>query len=803
MVRMFKSLEDTRLRGFLEGTTYVFENAVTEFFANAKVVAGTIISTVCNRKLAVTEDIFSETFKLPTEGLTVLVDIQKTTIIEMQHKFSTSEMPFKISGKKREMHFKYLLLHDIVAKSLCAKAGSFDSVTCEKLEFMTAISAGISVNWGRILFQRLLGMVQNSKKQSRGYTVPISTLLTTLVQADLGESIKLHSKKVLTSRSVQAYIKQNQDIIPEGEPSTREDTASNPETSLPHQEKPAQTESLAVVKEKAKNNHKKKDGGKKKRTKKVIEMATQTVEQQTVEERRPVAPTNFDSEEVSEPDSYFVKKRRTQRPHPQTGWTTATFASQPDPTPVSPTEQEGTTDDQMAQGSGGNHFEIYLEFDARKEHEEQQDQEFTADECAIQNELVPVEEYCQQLFTSAWNNVSARMTMFEEWLHFRQEVRLKDISSVESLVEIEEQLLEWGETEEISDLFEHHSLIMNKLSELELEKLYHEHLARFKLDVPSVNRDFECIRRLHKELRVTAAGAEQTTSPQLDHPGHETPAMTSHEHQAQENEPAIQKDEHRTEGNEHQALDELVQGSNQTLEDRPAVFVPFDQHDSNHQGPAPTNLQLIASASADSSTLQLLDTAAQMADELAVVKSQLAALVEGLREFGAAKKGEGGQSRSGEGSSGGGPSNIRGRGLSLRGGRGSSSEGGRGPNQRSDQNNKNLEERPRRRRAWWRPTARMNARGTMRAGRAWRPANVADFAHRLHDLEIGQKLLACMMEAHGGCWCCTIVAPQPGAMRAVLRACRGQARGLVPRAIWWRRPPSGESPAAMRQLFFF
>ncbi|KZV57796.1 hypothetical protein F511_22283 [Dorcoceras hygrometricum] len=227
--------------------------------------------------------------------------------------------------------------------------------------------------------------------------------------------------------------------------------------------------------------------------------------------------------------------------------------------------------------------------------------------------------------------------------------------------------------------------------------------------------------------------------------------MTSHEHQAQETKPEIQTDEHQTEGNEHHALDEFVQGSNQNSEACPDDFVPSlhnqfnsitsDQHDSDHQGPGPSNLQLIASASADTSTLKLLDTAAQsltalstcvssldqayacirdetnitrhhtilihdqlknsvdgldikivvlertltqrMADELAVVKSQLAALVEGLREFGAAKKGECGQSRPGEGSSGGGPSNVQGRGLSLRGGRGSSSEGGRGPNQRS------------------------------------------------------------------------------------------------------------------------
>ncbi|KZV49973.1 periodic tryptophan protein 2 [Dorcoceras hygrometricum] len=68
----------------------------------------------------------------------------------------------------------------------------------------------------------------------------------------------------------------------------------------------------------------------------------------------------------------FVKKRRRQRQHTQMGWTAATIASQPDPTPVSPTD----ADDQMVQGGGGD----CLEFDARKEHEGKKDQKITADE---------------------------------------------------------------------------------------------------------------------------------------------------------------------------------------------------------------------------------------------------------------------------------------------------------------------------------------------------------------------------------------------------------------------------------------
>ncbi|KZV39108.1 hypothetical protein F511_34244 [Dorcoceras hygrometricum] len=255
---MFKSLEDTGLGGFLEGTTFVFENAVTEFFINAKVIAGTIVSTLCNQKLVITEDMFSTTFKLPTEGMTGLVDIPKETIFEMRSRFSAINVPFRAPSKKREMQIEYRLLHDIVAKSLCAKAVSFDTVTCEKFEFMVAISAGISVNWGRILFQRLLSMVKNPKKQSQGYMVSVSILMETLVKADLEASIKLHLQNVLTCKYEETYIKKNQDITPEEESRKRtEDTASNTEDGETHPAQPAVTETLAAAKEKGVDKPKK------------------------------------------------------------------------------------------------------------------------------------------------------------------------------------------------------------------------------------------------------------------------------------------------------------------------------------------------------------------------------------------------------------------------------------------------------------------------------------------------------------------------------------------------------------------
>ncbi|KZV35209.1 hypothetical protein F511_44641 [Dorcoceras hygrometricum] len=227
----------------------------------------------------------------------------------MKSRFSSIEVPFKISGKKRELLFEYRLLHDIVAKSLCAKAGSFDSVTNEKFEFMVAISVGIIVNWGKILFQRLLGMVQNMKKQSQGYIVPVSMLMEILVKADLGPSIKLHAKKMLTSKQVENYIKTNQGVAPEGETNQHtEDTTSNTEGGASQSSQPVQprvTESLVVATKTNVPNPKKRKqqgGGRKKQSKtvskKVTELALETTEHQTVGETRHVDQMNCESEEI-------------------------------------------------------------------------------------------------------------------------------------------------------------------------------------------------------------------------------------------------------------------------------------------------------------------------------------------------------------------------------------------------------------------------------------------------------------------------------------------------------------------------
>ncbi|KZV55097.1 hypothetical protein F511_07483 [Dorcoceras hygrometricum] len=67
---------------------------------------------------------------------------------------------------------------------------------------MVAISVGLKVNWGHVLFHTLVAMVHTPKKQSQGFAVQMSVLLEKLVKAELGESIKLHPLKVLNNKSV-------------------------------------------------------------------------------------------------------------------------------------------------------------------------------------------------------------------------------------------------------------------------------------------------------------------------------------------------------------------------------------------------------------------------------------------------------------------------------------------------------------------------------------------------------------------------------------------------------------------------
>ncbi|KZV52853.1 hypothetical protein F511_38477 [Dorcoceras hygrometricum] len=156
-------------------------------------------------------------------------------------------------------------------------------------------------------------MVQYPRKQSQGFTVQISMLMELLVKADLGASTKLHTKKVLTSKQVENYIKANQGISPTGETSKQIlDTASNTEggaSQNSQQVRPKVTKSVATGTEPTVPNPKKrkhKSRVTKTQTKLVAThdptSAPDTTATQTIENRGTVASTISDPEEDSEPD---------------------------------------------------------------------------------------------------------------------------------------------------------------------------------------------------------------------------------------------------------------------------------------------------------------------------------------------------------------------------------------------------------------------------------------------------------------------------------------------------------------------
>ncbi|KZV54279.1 hypothetical protein F511_24335 [Dorcoceras hygrometricum] len=177
MIAMFEALLLSGLNRFLECSSTIYKAALVEFFYNASVQDGKIVSTVQGKPVAISEDLFAGTFELPLEGLTDLHDVPQDLVFEARHVSSYDDKLLSTSCKKREMSFKFRLLNDILAKSVNVKAGSFDAVTHERFLMMSAIHGGVQVNCGRLLFNIFKDMVTPNSRQARGYAVQICILL--------------------------------------------------------------------------------------------------------------------------------------------------------------------------------------------------------------------------------------------------------------------------------------------------------------------------------------------------------------------------------------------------------------------------------------------------------------------------------------------------------------------------------------------------------------------------------------------------------------------------------------------------
>ncbi|KZV22062.1 hypothetical protein F511_38908 [Dorcoceras hygrometricum] len=163
MVSMFQALIASGLEGFLGCTAVVYKTALVDFFENASVCDGVIISTVAGL-VEISEEWFAEMFELPVDGLADVSEMPKDKIFDARIIVSMTGEPVILSGLKSQMKIQYRLLCDIMAKSISVQAGSFNALTVEKFSLMTAVVCSVKMNWGRVLFGILKKMVTSRRQ---------------------------------------------------------------------------------------------------------------------------------------------------------------------------------------------------------------------------------------------------------------------------------------------------------------------------------------------------------------------------------------------------------------------------------------------------------------------------------------------------------------------------------------------------------------------------------------------------------------------------------------------------------------
>ncbi|KZV15628.1 hypothetical protein F511_40165 [Dorcoceras hygrometricum] len=217
MVNMFKALEASGLRGFLGCPSTLYERELDQFLDTAIVQEGDITCSVSGKYVAISESRFVGVFGLPTKGLTDISAVPKDLVYDARSIFSQSGEPVSFSCKKRLLKYEYLLLNDILAKSLTVKAGSFDAVTHERFLMMTAIHFGIKVNWSKILFEVLKDMVDKTIKRAKGFATQICVLLKGDPAVTLGDAMTFPQQKILSANTVSTYVATNKTIDSRGE----------------------------------------------------------------------------------------------------------------------------------------------------------------------------------------------------------------------------------------------------------------------------------------------------------------------------------------------------------------------------------------------------------------------------------------------------------------------------------------------------------------------------------------------------------------------------------------------------------
>ncbi|KZV39128.1 delphilin-like [Dorcoceras hygrometricum] len=190
MLNMFKALEASGLRRFLGCESVLYEKELGHFFDTALIQGEDVTGVISGKFVSILPTLFAKVFDLPTEGIANFSEVPKDTLYDARSLFSKEGVQIDVHGKKKYMKHEFRLLNDILAKALTVKAGSFDSVTVERFQMMTAIQYGLKVNWSKVLFNVLNDMVDKSQRKAKGFAAQIGVILKGMPTITMGNVLE-------------------------------------------------------------------------------------------------------------------------------------------------------------------------------------------------------------------------------------------------------------------------------------------------------------------------------------------------------------------------------------------------------------------------------------------------------------------------------------------------------------------------------------------------------------------------------------------------------------------------------------
>ncbi|KZV32508.1 hypothetical protein F511_03716 [Dorcoceras hygrometricum] len=171
-----------------------------------------VVSTIGGTAIEISQAMFAVAFEFPTEGLIYLTDVPRNFVFDARSLFSDSKEQVSMSCLKKALKFHYRLLHDILAKTIYVKAGSFDSVTRDRFLLMTAITFDVKINWSSLLFGVFKEMVTPVSRQAKGYAIQICVLLRNVPGLELGESKSFHVPRISNEKTVHRFVSVNENV---------------------------------------------------------------------------------------------------------------------------------------------------------------------------------------------------------------------------------------------------------------------------------------------------------------------------------------------------------------------------------------------------------------------------------------------------------------------------------------------------------------------------------------------------------------------------------------------------------------